>query len=54
MNEYIGFHKNPSSLNNGSILVWRGKFVTEEPADSDDCEDYSSDGEGSDSDSGNV
>ena len=54
LNEYIGFHKNPSSLNNGSILVWRGKFVAEEPTDSAVSEDYSSEGEGSDSDSDNV
>ena len=55
LNTYIGLHDNPSILNNGSILIWRGENVkVEEPTESKGGDEYSTEGEGSDYDSGDV
>ena len=55
LNSYLGIHENPSILNGGSILIWRGENVdVEEPTESVGGDEYSTEGEGSDDQSGDV
>ena len=55
MNSYLDIHENPAILNGGSILIWCGENVdVEEPTESLAGEENSTEGEGTDDESGVV